>query len=43
MAPAVDGKGGGKPALARGAGARVGGIDDALEAGVARVREVLGA
>ena len=43
MAPAVDGKGGGKPALARGAGARVDGIQDALDAGVARVREVVGA
>jgi len=43
MAPAVDGKGGGKPALARGAGAKVDGIQDALDAGVARVREVLGA
>jgi alanyl-tRNA synthetase len=43
MAPAVEGKGGGKPSLARGAGPRVGGIPAALDAGLARVREVLGA
>ncbi|MFA4966569.1 MAG: alanine--tRNA ligase, partial [Thermoleophilia bacterium] len=43
MAPAVEGKGGGKPTLARGAGPKVEGIAVALEAGLARVREVLGA
>jgi len=43
MAPAVDGRGGGKATLARGAGAKVEGISEALEAGLAQVREVLGA
>jgi alanyl-tRNA synthetase len=43
MMPAVEGKGGGKATLARGAGAKAEGIAEALEAGLARVREVLGA
>jgi len=43
MMPAVEGKGGGKPTLARGAGAKVDGIAAALDAGLARVRESLGA
>ena len=43
MAPAVDGKGGGKATLARGGGARVDGIPAALDAGLAKVRELLGA
>ena len=42
MLPAIDGKGGGKPTLARGGGSDVGGISAALEAGVAVVRDVLG-
>jgi alanyl-tRNA synthetase len=42
MMPAVEGKGGGKPNLARGAGAKVDGIAAALDAGLARVRESLG-
>ena len=42
LAPAIEGKGGGKPTLARGGGTRVQGIGAALEAGVAAVREVLG-
>ena len=42
MMPAVDGKGGGKPALARGGGARVDGIPDALEAAVVKLGELLG-
>ncbi|MCX6364806.1 MAG: alanine--tRNA ligase [Actinobacteria bacterium] len=42
MMPAVEGKGGGKPTLARGAGAKVDGIAAALDAGLARVRESLG-
>ncbi len=42
MTSAVGGKGGGKPTLARGAGADVAGIPAALEAGVAKVRELLG-
>jgi len=43
MLPAVDGKGGGKPNLARGAGANAQGIDAALAAALAKVRELLGA
>ncbi len=43
MAVAVEGKGGGKPTLARGSGPNVAGIEAALEAGVAKVRELLGA
>jgi len=43
MLPAVNGKGGGKPTLARGGGGRAQGIGAALEAGVARARELLGA
>jgi alanyl-tRNA synthetase len=43
MAAAIDGKGGGKATLARGGGANVAGIPAALEAGVAQVRELLGA
>jgi alanyl-tRNA synthetase len=42
MMPAVEGKGGGKPTLARGGGAAVDGIPAGLDAGVARVRELLG-
>jgi alanyl-tRNA synthetase len=42
MMPAVDGKGGGKPTLARGGGSRVAGIQEALEAGLARLAELLG-
>jgi alanyl-tRNA synthetase len=43
MLPAIDGKGGGKPTLARGGGSAVNGIAAALEAGAAAVRDVLGA
>ncbi|MGZ4198601.1 MAG: DHHA1 domain-containing protein, partial [Thermoleophilia bacterium] len=43
MMPAIDGRGGGKPTLARGGGTNVGGMTAALEAGVARARELLGA
>ncbi|NLE23560.1 MAG: alanine--tRNA ligase [Actinobacteria bacterium] len=43
MLPAIDGKGGGKPQLARGGGTAVDGIAAALEAGSACVRDVLGA
>ena len=42
MMPAVEGKGGGKPTLARGGGPAVAGIPAGLEAGLARVRELLG-
>jgi alanyl-tRNA synthetase len=42
MLPAIGGKGGGKPTLARGGGSEVGGISAALEAGLAAVRDVLG-
>jgi alanyl-tRNA synthetase len=42
MMPAVDGKGGGKPTLARGGGPKVDGIEAALVAGLAKVREALG-
>ena len=42
MMPAVGGKGGGKPTLARGGGPRVDGIEAALDAGLAKVREALG-
>ena len=42
MTPAVGGKGGGRPTLARGAGPNVDGIAAALEAGVAKARELLG-
>jgi alanyl-tRNA synthetase len=41
MLPAVEGKGGGKPGLARGGGPGVAGIPHALEAGLAVVRETL--
>jgi alanyl-tRNA synthetase len=43
MLPAVDGKGGGKPNLARGAGADARGIEAAIAAALAKVRELLGA
>ncbi|HEY5388020.1 MAG TPA: DHHA1 domain-containing protein, partial [Thermoleophilia bacterium] len=43
MLPAVEGKGGGKPTLARGGGPEVAGIPAGLEAGLAVVRESLGA
>jgi alanyl-tRNA synthetase len=43
MLPAIDGKGGGKPTLARGGGSVVDGISVALEAGAAAVRDLLGA
>jgi len=42
MMPAVEGKGGGKPTLARGGGPAVDGIPAGLEAGLGRVRELLG-
>jgi len=42
MLPAVDGKGGGKPTLARGGGANVAGIDAAVEAGLRKAEELLG-
>ena len=42
MMPAIDGRGGGKPTLARGGGTNVGGMAAALEAGIARARELLG-
>ena len=41
MMPALDGKGGGKPTLARGGGANVAGIDQAMEAAMAKVAEAL--
>jgi alanyl-tRNA synthetase len=41
MLPAIGGKGGGKPVLARGGGPDVGGIPAALEAGLAAVRSLL--
>jgi alanyl-tRNA synthetase len=41
MMPAVEGRGGGKPTLARGGGPAVSGIAAGLEAGVVRVRESL--
>ena len=41
MMPAIDGRGGGKPTLARGGGDNVAGMAAALEAGVARARELL--
>jgi alanyl-tRNA synthetase len=42
LLPAIGGKGGGKPTLARGGGPDVAGIGAALEAAVAAVREALG-
>ncbi len=42
MLPAISGKGGGKPTLARGGGPEVSGIAAALEAGIAAVKDVLG-
>ena len=42
MMPAVDGKGGGKPTLARGGGPEVDGIAAGLDAGLGAVRELLG-
>jgi alanyl-tRNA synthetase len=39
--PAIEGKGGGKPTLARGGGPKTAGVDDALAAGIAAVRRVL--
>jgi alanyl-tRNA synthetase len=42
MLPAIGGKGGGKPTLARGGGAEVGGVGSALEAGLAAVKDALG-
>ena len=42
MAPVVGGRGGGKPDLAQAGGKDPGGIDAALEAGLARAREKLG-
>ncbi len=43
MMPAVGGRGGGKPHLARGGGPRADGIAAGLEAGLQKVRESLGA
>ena len=42
MLPAVDGRGGGKPTLARGGGTNLGGMAAALQAGLVRARELLG-
>jgi alanyl-tRNA synthetase len=42
MLPAVDGRGGGKPTLARGGGANAAGTAAALDAGAARARALLG-
>jgi alanyl-tRNA synthetase len=42
MLPAIGGKGGGKPTLARAGGSETGGVGAALEAGAAAVREALG-
>ena len=42
ITPAIDGKGGGKPVLARGGGSNVDGLATGLEAGVAKARELLG-
>ncbi len=42
MLPAIGGKGGGKPTLARAGGSEVGGVGAALEAGAAAVRDILG-
>jgi alanyl-tRNA synthetase len=42
MLPAIGGKGGGKPTLARGGGPDVGGIEAAVDAGVAAARDALG-
>jgi alanyl-tRNA synthetase len=42
MMPALDGKGGGKPTLARGGGTNVAGIEQAKEAAIAKVTEALG-
>ena len=41
MMPAIDGRGGGKPTLARGGRDNVAGMAAALEVGVARARELL--
>jgi len=41
MMPAIEGKGGGRPTLARGGGPAVDGIPAGLQAGLARVRELL--
>ena len=42
MMPAVGGRGGGKATLARGGGPEAGGIPAGLEAGLEKVRELLG-
>jgi alanyl-tRNA synthetase len=42
MMPPLDGKGGGRPTLARGSGASVAGIEQAMEAAETAVREALG-
>ena len=42
MMPPLDGKGGGRPTLARGGGTNAAGIDEALDAAAARVKEALG-
>jgi alanyl-tRNA synthetase len=42
MLPAIDGKGGGKPTLARGGGPGIAGVGAALEAGLAAARDALG-
>jgi alanyl-tRNA synthetase len=42
MMPSLDGKGGGKPTLARGGGTNVAGIDQAMDAAIATVKEAFG-
>jgi alanyl-tRNA synthetase len=42
MMPSLDGKGGGKPTLARGGGTNVAGIEQAMEAAIAAVKEAFG-
>jgi alanyl-tRNA synthetase len=43
MLPSIDGKGGGKPNLARGAGSNVDGIESAVQAALKKVEQILGA
>jgi alanyl-tRNA synthetase len=42
MLPAIGGKGGGKPTLARGGGPEIAGVAAALDAGAAAVKGILG-